>query len=129
MTLLGGLTTYASQGQNELAVLTYLKLKPGSEAKFMTALNKIVKPSIAEPGNIAWYVQQSVSDPTNIVFYTRWRNEEALQTHLKSQPLVDYISETAPLLEPGYPRLVRFHPIDQIRYENSGGPDNCDLCP
>jgi quinol monooxygenase YgiN len=131
MTLLGGITAYAGPGHDEIALLTYLRLKPGTEAKFMTAFNKIVKPTLAEPGNIAWYVQQSVGDPASIVFYTRWKNEEALQTHLKSRPLVDYISETAHYLEPGYPQFVRFHPIDQLRYDHSDEPGDCDhgQCP
>ena len=99
--------------KNEIALLTYLKLKPGTEDQFMNEFKKIVQPSLSEPGNIAWFVQQSDEDPTNIVFYTRWINEDALHFHLKSQPLADYIAKTSTLLEPGYPQLVRFHPIDQ----------------
>ncbi len=116
---------------DEISLITYLKIKPGTETSFKAALNKIIKPSLAEPGNIAWFVQESVKDPTMIVFFTRWKNEGALQTHLKSKPLVEYIAETAPFLELGYPQLVRFNPIDQARKEvPSGGynPDNCDQC-
>ena len=98
--------------KNEIALLTYLKLKPGSEEQFLNRFEKIIQPSLSEPGNIAWFVQQADEDPTNIVFYTRWINEDALHQHLKSAPLADYISKTAALLEPGYPQLIRFHPID-----------------
>jgi quinol monooxygenase YgiN len=120
-----------SDHDDEIAVLTYLKLKPGTQATFKAALERIVKPTLAEPGNIAWYVQESVSDPTSIVFYTRWKSELALQLHLKSKPLVDYIAETAPLLELGYPQIVRFHPIDQLRHENLFPPgcEDCSCCP
>ncbi len=115
LSLLSGLQTHAaSNDQEEIAVLTYLQIKPGTEAEFMAALNTIVKPSLSEPGNVAWYVQQSVNDPLNIVFYTRWKSEAALQLHLNSKPVADYIKATAPLLQPGYPQLVRFHPIDQL---------------
>jgi len=129
--LLAEFAASADTGDSEVAVLTYLKLRPGTEVKFMASLNKIVKPSLAEPGNIAWYVQKSVTDPTNIVFYTRWRSEDALQSHLKSKPVADYIAETAALLAPGYPQLLRFHPIDQIRSESQWPPNcnNCSCCP
>ena len=110
--LLSSSALAAPPPQGEVALLTYLKLKPGTEPAFMTELKKIVDPSRAEPGNIAWFVQQANDDPTNVVFYTRWRNEEALRIHLASPPLVDYIAKTAPFLEPGYPQLVRFHPLD-----------------
>lgn len=94
-----------------IAILTYLHLKPGTEDQFMAELVKIVKPSKAEPGNIAWYVQQAEQDPTQIVFYTRWINQEALDKHLQSPPVAEYIRKTAAFLaEPA--RLVRFHPLD-----------------
>jgi quinol monooxygenase YgiN len=123
-----GARAQADAGPGEVAVLTYLRLKPGTAARFQAALDKIVKPSIAEPGNVAWYVQRSADDPASIVFYTRWKDETALQTHLHSPPLVAYIAETAPMLEAGYPKLVRYHPIDQARDLPDPG-DDCNECP
>src|SRR4051794_27873825 len=98
--LLTGFGAAADSGDTEVAVLTYLKLRSGTEARFKDALNKIVKPSLAEPGNLAWYVQESAADPTDIVFYTRWKSEDALQAHLRSKPVANYIAETASMLEP-----------------------------
>jgi len=39
-------------------------------------------------------------------------NQQALDSHLKSPPLTEYIANTAGMLAPGYPKLVRYHPID-----------------
>jgi quinol monooxygenase YgiN len=136
--LVGSLTSFAADtGEKPIGLLTYLHLKPGTEEGFKAEVAKIVRVSRAEPGNIAWYVQQSVEDPTQVVFYTRWANEAALDWHLKSQPIVDYIRKTAPMLaEPV--RLVRFDPLDLSAgsedgggYDNGGanGDDVCTLCP
>lgn len=95
----------------QIGLLTYLHLKPGTEFAFKNELAKIIIPSRSEPGNIAWYVQQSQQDSTQIVFYTRWANQAALDFHLQSPPIVKYIHNTERLLaEPV--RLIRFTPLD-----------------
>ena len=92
-------------------VLTYITVKPGFEEKFRKEVATIVEPSRAEAGNLAWFVQESKDDPRQFVFFTRWVNEAALDSHLKSAPLADYLKRTAPFLaEPA--RLVRFKPVD-----------------
>lgn len=94
-----------------LAYLTHLKLKPGTQEKFLQEVKKIVEFSRSEPGNIAWYVQQSVEDPTEIVFYTRWVNQAAIEWHLSAPPLKNYIERSAELLaQPA--KLVKYRPLD-----------------
>jgi len=105
-------TSSSISSENQIGLLTYLKLKPGTEDSFKKEFAKIIAPSRSEPGNIAWYVQQSQDDPTEIVFYTRWVNQQALDSHLKSPPLAEYIANTAGMLASGYPKLVRYRPID-----------------
>ena len=100
-----------ARADGSIAVLTYLHLKPGTEGAFRKEVAKIIAPSRSEPGNIAWFVQESETDPTQVVFYTRWKDQAALTWHLKSPPLVEYIQRTAELLaEPV--KLVRFQPLD-----------------
>jgi quinol monooxygenase YgiN len=97
--------------QGSLALLSYIKVKPGYEERFRKEIAAIIEPSRAEPGNVAWFVQESNDDPTQFVFYTRWVDEDALTQHLQSPPLVSYLKRTAPFLaEPA--KLVRFTPVD-----------------
>ena len=97
--------------QNSLALLSYLKIKSGYEDRFRKEISTIIEASRSEPGNIAWFVQESKEDPDQFVFYTRWVDEEALTQHLQSPPLASYLKRTAPFLaEPA--KLVRFTPVD-----------------
>ncbi len=112
-----GLPTKARVGT--LGLLSFIKVKPGAEKQFIEEVAKIVEPSRSEPGNVAWYVQQSKEDPTEFVFYTRWADKKALTDHLTSAPLIDYLARTKPLLEEEKGdkkpvRLVEFAPIDNI---------------
>jgi quinol monooxygenase YgiN len=97
--------------QESLALLSYLKVKPGFEDRFRKEISTIVEASRSEPGNIAWFVQEQKDDPTQFVFYTRWVDDAALTHHLQSPPLASYLKRTAPFLaEPA--KLVRFTPVD-----------------
>lgn len=114
-------------GEEQIGLLTYLHLKPGTEAAFKKELAKIVAPSRAESGNIAWYVQQAEEDPSRIVFYTRWVDQASLDWHLQSPIIVEYIQKTAGFLaEPV--QLVRFKPLD-VMPKPADDDDNCSLCP
>jgi quinol monooxygenase YgiN len=94
-----------------LAYLTRLKLKPGSEAAFLKALKPIIAFSKSEPGNIAWYVQQGVDDPTEVIFYTRWVDQAAIEWHLGTELLRNYIQTSAGLLaQPA--QLTKYRPLD-----------------
>ncbi len=106
--------TFASDAKetaHSLALLSYIKVKPGYEAQFRKEIETIIEPSRSEPGNIAWFVQESKDEPQVFVFYTRWVDEAALTAHLQSPPLAAYLKRTAPFLaEPA--KLVRFTPVD-----------------
>ncbi len=94
-----------------LAVLTYVKVKPGMEEAFKKAVAPIILPSRTEPGNIAEFVQQSIDDSTEFVFYTRWVNEKALKDHLATPVVKEYI-EKADSLTSAKARLVHYRPVD-----------------
>ena len=103
----------ATQKTNDVfAMLTILKVKPGTEDAFKKEVAHIVEPTLAEPDNIAWYVQQSETDSTEFLFYTRWPNNDALKKHLESPELKKYLENTNGMLEPGHLQLVRYLPID-----------------
>lgn len=106
--------TDAAKIGDTFSMLTYLKVKPGTEGQFIEEVQTIIKASRSEPRNIAWYVQQSQSDPTEFMYYTRWPDQAALDYHLKSAPLASYIARTSKLLEPGYPQFARYNPIDYL---------------
>lgn len=103
----------AINSKNEaFAMLTILKVKPGKEEAFKKEIAAIVAPTLSEPENIAWYVQQSQQDSTDFLFYTRWKNNSGLNTHLTSEPLQKYLKNTSDMLVPGHLRLVKYWPID-----------------
>ncbi len=93
------------------SVLTVLRLKPGTHQKFYQEVRKIVAFSRAEPGNLAWYVQQSVEDPSEIVFFTRWVDQAALDWHLNAGPVARYIERSNALLARPV-RLLKYRPLD-----------------
>ncbi len=105
------LQTASKESRENLAYLTHLKLKPGTQDAFLKEVKKIVAFSRSEPGNIAWFVQQSIDDPTEVVFYTRWVNQAAIEWHLSAPPLAKYIQNTSVLLaEPA--KLTKYRPLD-----------------
>lgn len=103
--------TINKESAENVAYITRLKLRPGTLNKFMAEVHKIVEFSRSEPGNIGWFVQQSLEDPTEVIFYTRWVNQAAIEWHLNAPPLKNYIQKSAELLsEPA--KLTKYRPLD-----------------
>lgn len=101
----------SKQSAENVAYITRLKLRPGTQTKFLAEVHKIVEFSRSEPGNIGWFVQQSQEDPTEVIFYTRWVNQAAIDWHLNAPPLKRYIQKSAELLsEPA--KLTKYRPLD-----------------
>lgn len=104
-------TAIHKESTENVAYLTRLKLRPGTQAKFLAEVHKIVEFSRSEPGNIGWFVQQSQEDPNEVIFYTRWVNQEAIEWHLNAPPLKQYLQKSAELLaEPA--KLTKYRPLD-----------------
>lgn len=98
--------------------LTVLEVASEVEVnKFIQEVSDIVQGSRTEPGNIAWYVQQSDSDKKKFIFYTRWKNGLAFDEHFKL--IQAYLDKTKPYTTAD---VTFYKPVDVLP-----GEDNREL--
>lgn len=67
-----------------LRVLATFKVKPDKVDAFKSLMGSIREASRAEPGCIAYVMQQSLADPSTFVFVEEWASEAAMTNHLTS---------------------------------------------
>ncbi len=67
----------------------------GDELK--TALTALAKASTSEAGNIC-YRLHSTDDPDEFVIYEQWRNSEALDIHMQTPHLLEFLADKNNLL-------------------------------
>jgi quinol monooxygenase YgiN len=94
-----------------ITVIALAHLKPGSEAAFEAASNRILKPSRAEAGNLKFTYHRSLEQPGQYGFVELWRTEDALEAHLKSPHMQAFFNEVGALFEPGYPQIMKFREV------------------
>ena len=70
------------------------KVKPGQADAFTSLMTRIKDSARAEPGCIAYSMQQSLEDPELFVFVEEWTSEQALADHMT----MPYVQEITPAL-------------------------------
>ena len=78
------MTTPTDNNPELLTVIACMRAKPGKEAELRTALESLVEPSKADPGNVNYDLHQGVDDPAVFTFYENWRSKADLDQHLQS---------------------------------------------
>lgn len=85
-----------------LTVIANMRAKPGKEQELREALEALVAPTSQEDGYVDYALHQAVDDPAVFYFYENWESGEALDAHLATPHLVDFIGKMGDLLaEPG----------------------------
>ena len=67
------------------AVIAYWTAKDGEEEQVAAALARMVAPSRAEPGNLAYQIHRDPGDPRRFVLYELYTDEAAYRAHGESE--------------------------------------------
>ncbi|MCX6125317.1 MAG: putative quinol monooxygenase, partial [Proteobacteria bacterium] len=77
-------------GVNRLVAIGKISVQPGLEDDFKRALPALIKKTQAEYGNLRYYFLQSVAHPESFVSIEAWRDQAAMDSHLKSPAVGDF---------------------------------------
>lgn len=75
-------------------VIATIKAKEGKEDYIKFHLCKLTQPTRGEYGCIKYDFFQDKDDPTLFNSFERWKNEFALEKHLASKHVIEYLEET-----------------------------------
>jgi (4S)-4-hydroxy-5-phosphonooxypentane-2,3-dione isomerase len=80
-------------------VIAQWTAKPGSEDDVAAAIEKLIAPSRAEPGCLAYRAQRNVTDDAAFLLYEEYVDEAAYAAHGESEHFKRYgLGEGIPLL-------------------------------
>ncbi|WP_145950091.1 putative quinol monooxygenase [Paenibacillus sp. Y412MC10] len=82
-----------------IIICAVLKAKPENEQSLRDELNKLIEPSRAEPGCVEYTLHYSLDNKGTFVFYESWIDEEALNTHLKTDHYQTYRKNVEGILD------------------------------
>lgn len=95
-----------------LNVVAIMKALPGKEAQLHTLLQEALPHFQQEPGCQAYALLADLEDPTRFVSYETWKDEAALQAHMKAPTL----TKAQPVL-----KQILAEPMQQIRLNQLPG--------
>lgn len=78
-----------------IRVLASFSVKPDQAEAFKSMMRGLREPTRAQPGCIAYDLQQSLEDPASFVFVEEWRSEADLENHLTTA----HVQSIAPALQ------------------------------
>lgn len=82
-----------------ILVLAKQKIKPENVDEFQKFAKIVVEEANKEEGCVADYIVQSQDDPLIHVFVEIWKNQEALDLHLKSEKLYELGLQLVPTID------------------------------
>jgi quinol monooxygenase YgiN len=82
-----------------LTVIATIKAKPGRVEDLKRELLRLVAPTRVEDGCINYDLHQDKENPATFVFYENWTSKEALDKHLQSPHILNYLEREDELLE------------------------------
>ncbi|MFI3329815.1 MAG: putative quinol monooxygenase [bacterium] len=77
-----------------IVVIATIECKKESVNFIKGELCKLVAPTLREPGCITYKFYQDDKEPTFFHSYEIWINQDCINRHLKTKPLVDYFNNT-----------------------------------
>jgi quinol monooxygenase YgiN len=83
----------------------------GKEVEAEKELLEVLAPSREEPGCLGIHAFRSVRDPRLFYIHSRWKNEEAFESHANMPHTVRFLERIEPLID---------HPFDPARTEMIG---------
>jgi quinol monooxygenase YgiN len=82
-----------------LTVIANMKAKPGKEQELRQALEALIEPTSREDGYVNYDLHQAVDDPGVFYFYENWESAQALDAHLSTPHLKDFVAIMGDLLD------------------------------
>jgi (4S)-4-hydroxy-5-phosphonooxypentane-2,3-dione isomerase len=74
--------------------------KPGEEDAVAAAVERLVEPSRAEPGNLQYHPHRDPENPRRFFIYEQYQDEDAFQAHLNSEHFrIHGLEDAVPRLE------------------------------
>jgi quinol monooxygenase YgiN len=67
-----------------ILIAGFLKYPPGGIDKLRGEMEKVVEATRREDGCINYDFAIDISDPTRLIVFERWRDQDALDAHIKS---------------------------------------------
>jgi quinol monooxygenase YgiN len=81
-------------------VIAHFRAGAGTEQQVADSLRRMIEPSRAEPGNLAYAVHRSRTNPAEFMIYEEYVDEEAFAAHASSDHFARFLKEgTLPYLE------------------------------
>lgn len=77
---------------NETVVVAEMRAKPGLEDELKRRTAALVEPTRREAGCLQYDLHVCDADPASILFYEVWTSRDALEQHLKTPHLTDFVS-------------------------------------
>ena len=78
----------------EIIINAILQAKTGKQIFLREELLKVRAPSRAEDGCIQYKLHEAIDKESTFVFFERWKNEEALLSHLETSHYKYYRKQT-----------------------------------
>jgi len=84
-----------------LTLIAQMRAKPGQQDRLRMELQRLVAPTRAEAGCIAYDLHQSLTDPALFLFYEIWKSQSDLDAHFETPHLTALAKILPELLEGG----------------------------
>ena len=84
--------------QEQVTVIAYIEVKPGSEETFLKAASVVVAATRAETACINYDLHRSDERPNLFMFYENWTSMAGLKEHARSAHIQTYRNNISDLL-------------------------------
>jgi quinol monooxygenase YgiN len=90
-----------------LTLIARMRAKPGQQARLRAELLRLVSPTRAELGCIAYDLHVSQEDPALFLFYETWKSQADLDAHFKT-PHLQALAKILPEMLEGEMELTKW---------------------
>lgn len=80
-----------------ITLLCPINAAPGRGAEMKAALVQLAAATVQEPGNIC-YRLHTTEDPDQFIIYEQWKNQAALDAHMATEHLQQFLADEEKLL-------------------------------
>ena len=77
-----------------LTIVARIEAYPDQVELLKTELQKLVEPTLREPGCMQYDLHQDNLDPAIFLFYENWENRELWQAHMNNRHIADFARAT-----------------------------------
>ena len=89
-----------------IVVTGHLTIDPTQRASVEAAIAAVVAPTRAEDGNVDYRYGADLGEPDRINITELWESEEAMEAHMATQHLADFMAAVGPAIS-GSVEIVR----------------------